>query len=130
MEAKKSLKKAYPGQENTAAWQAIEAFIHALEAKLALEVQKLGYHKLEDVIVAARTIKRLQKECLSPNMDSLVSILQNELTAVCKEQKVSAVAVAEKEVHEAQPSTASLAVAAVENQYSAIPPRMSGPQHC
>ena len=111
-EAAKLARKAYPGQENTASRQAIEAFFCALELKLALEVQKLCYHTSDDVIVAALRIKPLQKECLSHNMDSLVPIFQDKLRAICKELKESEVVVAEKAVRVTQPSTVQLAAAA------------------
>ena len=54
-------KKAYPEQESTANRQAIKASVCALDPKLALEVQKLGHHVMDNVITTARHIKRLQK---------------------------------------------------------------------
>ena len=55
-EATKLAQKAYPEQEFAANRQAIEAFVHALDLKLALEVQKLGHRMLHNVISAARRI--------------------------------------------------------------------------
>ena len=57
--------EAYPEQEDTANRQAIEAFVHALDLKLALEVQKLGHHTLEDVISVSHRIEHLQKDCVA-----------------------------------------------------------------
>ena len=61
--------------------QAVVAFVHALALRLALEMQKLGYRALDDVIAAARHIEHLQKDYPSPNMDNLESIFQHELRA-------------------------------------------------
>ena len=72
-EAVKLDRRAYPKQEDTENRQAIEAFVRALDLKLALEVQKLGHHALDDVTTAASRIERLQKDYPSPNMNNLVS---------------------------------------------------------
>ena len=59
-------------------------------------------------------------------MDSLVSILQDELIAVCKELKEVTTAATEKAVCMAQPLALQTAAAAVvENQYLASPPMMN-----
>ena len=55
-ETEKLVKKAYPGQENTAIQQATEAVIHALRPELALKVQKLGCPILDDVVAATHKI--------------------------------------------------------------------------
>ena len=60
--AEKLAKKAYPGQKNIATRQVIEAFIHVLEPKLPLELQKLGYLMLDDITAAAHRVERLQKK--------------------------------------------------------------------
>ena len=104
-----------------------KAFVHALELKLALEVQKLGYRTLDDVIAVACRIEWLQKDYPSNNMGSLASVLQNELRVVCKDLKESAGAMAKKVVSMAQPSAASPEVATSENQYVALPSEMSTP---
>ena len=72
--------------------------------KLALEVQNLGHRVLDDVIAAARCIGCLQKDYPSTNMDNLVTVLQDELHAVRKELKESAVAAAGKAVRVVQPA--------------------------
>ena len=89
-EAAKLAKKAYPEQEEMANRQAVEAFVCVLDPRLALEVQKLGHCVLDGVIAAARCIECLQKDYPSPNMDNLVTVLQDELHAVRKELKESA----------------------------------------
>ena len=89
-EATKLEKKAYPEQEEMTNQRALEAFVCAMDPKLALEVQKLGHHTLDDIFAAVRRIERLQKNYLSPNMDNLVSVLQDELRTVRKELKESA----------------------------------------
>ena len=78
-EAEKLAMKVYPGQEIAATWQAMEAFICALEPKLALEVQKLGYCTLDKVTAATCRSEHLQREYPSLNMDSLMASLQYEL---------------------------------------------------
>ena len=69
-------------------------------------MQKLGHCALDDVVADAQHIERMQKDCPSPNMDNLVSVLQDELRAVQKELKESAVAMAGKAVRIAQPALA------------------------
>ena len=81
-EAAKLAKKPYPEQEETVNRQATEAFVLALDPKLALEVQKLGHHVSDDVITMAQCTEHLQEDYPSPNMDILVSVLQDELQAV------------------------------------------------
>ena len=95
--------KAYPDQEDTASRQAIEAFVHALNSKLALEVQKLGHRAVGNVIATARRIEWLQKDNHSPNMDN----------AVRKELKETAAAMSNKVVQVAQPVVAPPASVAV-----------------
>ena len=58
-EAAKLVRKVYQEQGNTANRQAIEAFVHALDLKHALEVQKLGHLALDNVIAIARRIEWL-----------------------------------------------------------------------
>ena len=74
-----------------------------MDPKLALELQKLGHCALDNVIPAARRIERLQKDYPSQNVDNLVTVLQDELKAVCKELKESSAAAAGKAVCVAQP---------------------------
>ena len=71
--------------------------------KLELELQKLGHRALDDIIALARRIERLQKDYPSLNKDNLVSVLQDELCAVCKEFQESAADMADKVVQVAQP---------------------------
>ena len=97
-EAAKLAKKANAEQEEMANRQAIKAFIHELDPKLALEVQKLAYCALDDVITASQCIERLQKRLPLHRMDNLVSVLQDELRAFRKELKESAAAMADKAV--------------------------------
>ena len=66
-----------------------------------------------------------------PNLDNLVSVLQDELCAVRKELKESAVAMADKAVRAAQPVMAPLAptAAAAGSRYVTSSSRMCTPQH-
>ena len=117
-------------QETTATRQDIEAFISDLELKLALKVQKLGYLTLDKAIATTYRIECLQKEYLSPNMDSLESVLQDKLTAVCKKLKEVTSAVTEKVICIAQPSVAQVtAAAAMKYQYFAPSLMMNAPQY-
>ena len=120
VETEKLKKKAYPGQENTATQQAMEMFIHSLELKLMLEVQKLDYHTLNDIITAAIRIEQLLSY-----MDSLVSSLQVELRVFQREIKESAAAVVENVAHMAKPPAAP---PAVKSRYLDPPPRVSARQ--
>ena len=86
-EAEKWASRAYPGQAETARRHAVEAFLRTLDGPLALEVQKLGHTTLEDVIAAAQRIERLHRTYPAPGMDSLVSVMQEELKALRKELK-------------------------------------------
>ena len=69
-------------------------------------MQKLPHCALDDIIIAARCIERLQKTYPSLNMDNLVSFQQDELRAVQKELKESAAAAADKAMRVAQPAVA------------------------
>ena len=80
------------------------------------------------LLLLLRGLSKGRETTLSPNMGSLVSILQDELRANCKELKKSAAAVSEKEVGVTQPSAGPLAAAVVENQYLAHPSGMHAPQ--
>ena len=102
-EAVKLAMKAYTEQKDTANRQAIEAFVCVLDPKLALEVQKLVHRTLDDVTATARRIEQLQKDYPSPNIDNLVSVLQNELWAVRNELKGSSATMADNVVRVAQP---------------------------
>ena len=104
-EAAKLVKKAHPEQEEAVNRQAVEVFVHALYPKL-VEVQKLGHRELDNFIAAAQCIERLQKDYPSPNMDNLVSVLQDELCSVRKELKESAAVMADNAVWVAQPVVA------------------------
>ena len=125
-EAAKLARKAYLEQEEMANWHAIEASVHALDPKLALEVQKLGHRALHDATVAALRIKWLQKDYPSPNMYNLVSILQDELQAVREELKESAAAMTDQAIWVAQPVMAPPAPtkAAADSRYVALSSRM------
>ena len=84
----------------------MEAFVLALDPKLALEVQKLGHSALDNVIAIAWCIGHLQKDYPSPDMDNLVSVLQDELHRVRKELKESTATATDKTVRIAQPVVA------------------------
>ena len=103
-EAAKLARKAYPEQEETANRLAVETFVRVLDPKVALEVQKLGHRELDNVIATARRIELWQEDYPSPNMDSLVTVLQDKLRVVRKELKESAAAAAIKALCVAQPA--------------------------
>ena len=65
--------EAYLEQESVANRQAIEVFVHASDLKLALEVQKLGSHALDDVMATTHRVEGLQKDYFSPNTGILMS---------------------------------------------------------
>ena len=85
-----------------------------------LEVQKIDYHALNDIITAASRIERLLSY-----MDNLVCSLQDELRVVQREMKESAAAVVENVAHMAQHPAVP---PAVKSQYLDPPPRMSARQ--
>ena len=99
-------KRAYSEQEETANRQAVEAFVHVLDPKLPLEVQKLGHRVLDDVIDSAWCIECLQKDYPSPNMDNLVSVLQDELLTIRKKLEESGATTADKAMRIVQPVAA------------------------
>ena len=99
----------------------MEAFVHDFDPKLALGVQKLGHRALNKVIATVHRIERLQKYCPSPNMDNLVSVLQDELYYVRKELKESAATIADNAVQIAQPVAASAEPVAPAPGVRAIP---------
>ena len=107
-EAEKWARRAFPNDEGCAVWHAREAFVKALDKKLAYEVQKLGHAKLADVVTAARRLERLESHYETPPMGNLLAGVQEELRALIR-----------KEVRESQVAAHS-AVAAVHQTRVAV----------
>ena len=68
-EAETLAKRLHPRDEEAAERQAIDAFQGALERPLAAEVQKLGYHTMESVVMAARRIEKILAEQTDSEME-------------------------------------------------------------
>ena len=58
-EVEKLAKRLHPRDEEAAERHAVDAFLGALDRTLAAEVQKLGHQTMEDVVAAARRIKKI-----------------------------------------------------------------------
>ena len=92
-ESEKLAKRAFPGQPETIERHAIDAFLQALDIPLAVEVQKLGYRRLADVVRAAKRIEKLQFQYPTPGLENLVLVMQDEIRALRKElEKIKALA--------------------------------------
>ena len=84
---KKLAERAYPGQPETIEHHAIDAFVRALDRQLARKVQEQGHATFEQVVAAARRFERLEREYPTVGMESLASVLQEEMRQMRKELK-------------------------------------------
>ena len=74
----------HPRDEEAAERHAIDAFLSALERPLAEEVQKLGYHTLENVVATARYIEKILAEQTDSEMERL---MQDQIRLLKKDLK-------------------------------------------
>ena len=86
-EAEKLAKRLHPRDEEAAGRHAVDAFLGALDWTLAAEVQKLGHRMMEDVVAAARRIKKILEEQIDTKMECLVSIMQDQIRLLKKDLK-------------------------------------------
>ena len=83
-EVEKLAKRLHPRDEEAAERHATDAFLSALERPLAAEVQKLGYHKMESVVAAARRIEKILAEQTDSKMERLI---QDQIRLLKKDLK-------------------------------------------
>ena len=86
-EVEKLAKRLHPRDEEAAEHHAIDAFLGALERPLAAEVQKLGCRTLEDVVTAARRIKKVLEEQTDSKMERLIAAMQDQIRLLKKDLK-------------------------------------------
>ena len=68
-QAKKLAKRLHPRDEEAAERHAVDAFLGALDKNLAMEVQKLRYRTMEEVIAAARRTEKILEEQTDSKME-------------------------------------------------------------
>ena len=86
-EAEKVAKRLHPRDEEASERHAVDAFLGALDRTLAAEVQKLGHRTMEDVVTAARWIKKILEEQTNNKMERLVSTMQDQIRLLKKDLK-------------------------------------------
>ena len=85
--AEKLAKRLHPRDEEAAERRAIDAFLGTPERSLAAEVQKLGCRTLEDVVAAARRIKKVLEEQTDSKMECLIAAMQDKIRLLKKDIK-------------------------------------------
>ena len=84
-EAEKLAKRLHPCDEEVAERHAIDAFLGALDCPLAVEVQKLGCHTIEEVVAAARWIERILEERSDSRMEQVIQSMQDQIRILTKD---------------------------------------------
>ena len=62
----------------------MDAFLGALDKNLAMEVQKLGYRTMEEVVAAARWIEKILEEQTDSKMERLVNSMRDQIRILKK----------------------------------------------
>ena len=86
-EAEKLAKRLHPLDKEAAERHAVDAFLGALDKNLAMEVQKLGHRTMEEVVAAARRIKKILEEQADSKMERLVNSMQDQIRILKKDLK-------------------------------------------
>ena len=124
-EAEKLAKRLHPRDEEAVECHAIDAFLSALDRPLAAEVQKLGCRTMEDVVAAARRIKRILGEQNDSKMERLILSMQDQVRILTKDL------ISAHEQMAAQPAsttpTAALAAPPIATVAAAYPPPLAQP---
>ena len=84
-EAEKLVKRLHPRNEEAAERHAIDASLGALNRSLAAEVQKLGCRTMEEVVAAARRIKRILEERPDSRMEQVIQSMQDQIRILTKD---------------------------------------------
>ena len=86
-EAEKLAKRLHPRDEEAVERHTVDAFQGAIDRTLAAEVQKLGHWTMEEVVAAARRIKKILEEQTDTKMELLVSTMQEQIRILKKNLK-------------------------------------------
>ena len=86
-EAEKLAKWLHPRDEEAAERHAVDAFLGALKRPLAVEVQKLGYRTMEEVVAAARRIEKILEEQTDSKVERLITTMQDQIRILKKDLK-------------------------------------------
>ena len=78
-EAEKLAKRLHPRDAEAAERHTIDAFLGAVDLSLAAEVQKLDCRTMEEVVAAARRIKRILREQSDSKMEQIVLSMQEQI---------------------------------------------------
>ena len=84
-EAEKLAKRLHPRDEEAAERHAVDAFLDALDLPLAAEVQKLGGRTMDEVVPAARRIKRILQERPTSGMEHLMESMKSQIQILIKD---------------------------------------------
>ena len=85
--AEKLAKRLHPTDDEASERHAIDAFPGALDHALAMEVQIIGHRRMEDVVAAARRIKKIMEEQADSKMERLVNAMQDQIRILKKDLK-------------------------------------------
>ena len=85
--AEKLAKRFHSRDEEAAERHAVDAFLGALDRIQAAEVQKLGHRTMEEVIAAARRIKKILDEYTDTKMERLVSTMPDQIRILKRDLK-------------------------------------------
>ena len=110
-EVEKLAKRLHPRDKEAAERHAVDSFLGALDRTLAAEVQKLGHRTMEDVVAAARRIKKILEEQTDTKMERLVNTMQDQIRILKKDLKEANEQIAAHKAA-APPVTAMAAVSA------------------
>ena len=99
-EAEKLAKRLHPRDAEAAERHATDAFLGAINRSLAVEVQKLGFCTMEEVVAAARRIERILGEQPDSKIEQIVLSMQDQIRILTKDLK---------KVHEQMASQAAAA---------------------
>ena len=84
-EAEKLAKRLHPRDEEAAERHAVDAFLSALDQLLAAEVRKLEHSDMEEVVSAARRIKRILQEQPTSRSDTLMESMNRQIQILTKD---------------------------------------------
>ena len=131
-EAEKLAKRLHPRDEEAAERHAVDAFLSTLDRPLAVEVRKLGYNNMEEVVAAARRIERILQERPTSGIDNLMESMYRQIQILTKDLAKAHEKLAAQPT--ATPVTTALAVppsqavaAAQHPPVSLAPPQMAHP---
>ena len=127
-EAEKLAKRLHSRDEEATERHAVDAFLGAIDRTLATEVQKLGHRTMEEVVAAARRIKKILEEQNDTKMERLVNTMQDQIRILKKDLKEANEQIAAHKAA-ATPANGLAAVPAPTVAAAQMPPPAPAPAH-